>query len=131
MQIFRKTLTSFALFAMLFLLAPSQSAAAEVLDAAAAPLEYEAILTEEPFAEFAAGFIQRSRLVRCSSTGYRPQYCDTRRISPGRVSLVRRHSDAPCIRGRTWGTDRRGIWVSQGCRATFRVGFDRGRRVWW
>lgn len=39
----------------------------------------------------------------------------------GRVSLVRKRSDSPCIQGRTWGTGRNGIWVDRGCRADFEV----------
>jgi len=39
----------------------------------------------------------------------------------GRVSLVRKRSDSPCIKGRTWGVGRNGIWVDRGCRADFEV----------
>lgn len=61
-----------------------------------------------------------SALVNCSSRDERPRYCnvDTR----GGVRLVRQESRAPCIQGRTWGHDRRGIWVSHGCRARFETG---------
>ncbi|MBK7600121.1 MAG: DUF3011 domain-containing protein [Acidobacteria bacterium] len=38
------------------------------------------------------------------------------------VQLVRQRSDAACIQGRTWGFDRRRIWVDRGCRADFIVG---------
>lgn len=37
------------------------------------------------------------------------------------VELVRRISKRPCERNRSWGTDRRGIWVDDGCRGIFRV----------
>lgn len=59
-------------------------------------------------------------LVRCSSEDRRERFCpvDTR----GGVRLVRQDSKAPCLRGRTWGHDRRGIWVTDGCRARFEVG---------
>ena len=62
----------------------------------------------------------RGEQVRCSSNDERTQRCgvDTR----GGVRIVRQESRSPCIQGRTWGHDRRGIWVSQGCRATFEVG---------
>src|SRR3954452_22244847 len=45
----------------------------------------------------------------CSSDDMRRHYCsaDTR----GGVQMVRQHSDAACIQGRTWGYDQRGIWV--------------------
>lgn len=40
----------------------------------------------------------------------------------GGVRLIRQRSDADCIYGRTWGFDRRGIWVDRGCRADFETG---------
>lgn len=64
-------------------------------------------------------------IVRCESRDRRTVYCvvDTR----GGVRLVDQHSDRRCIRGQTWGTYSRGIWVSGGCRASFEVN-TRGRR---
>jgi len=38
----------------------------------------------------------------------------------GSVRLIKRLSDKPCIEGRSWGYDRNGIWVDDGCRAIFR-----------
>jgi hypothetical protein len=38
------------------------------------------------------------------------------------VALVRSSGEAPCLLGRTWGYDDRGIWVSDGCGAEFFVG---------
>jgi hypothetical protein len=60
------------------------------------------------------------QIVRCKSRGYEPNYCpaDARRSG---VYLERQVSKSPCIEGRTWGSDHRGIWVSQGCEADFRV----------
>lgn len=57
--------------------------------------------------------------VRCQSDDYDRTYCqaDTR----GGVRLIRQLSDADCVSGRTWGYDRRGIWVARGCRADFEV----------
>lgn len=62
--------------------------------------------------------------VRCESREGRTQRCgvDTR----GGVYLTRQLSSAGCWQGDTWGYDRRGIWVSNGCRAEFRVGSDGG-----
>lgn len=62
--------------------------------------------------------------VRCSSKDGRTRYCnvDTR----GGVRIVRQESRSPCIQGRTWGYDRRGIWVAHGCRAQFQLGGGRG-----
>ena len=69
-----------------------------------------------------------SSTVRCESRNYRQGYCeaDTR----GGVRLVRqlsretRGGRGACVYGRTWGFDRRGIWVDHGCRADFAL--DRG-----
>lgn len=38
------------------------------------------------------------------------------------VRLLNQRSGADCIEGRTWGYDRRGIWVDEGCRADFALG---------
>jgi len=61
---------------------------------------------------------------RCESENKRYQFCpaDTRRG----VRLVRVLSDTSCIQGRSWGYDRRGIWVNYGCRAEFELGGVRG-----
>lgn len=66
------------------------------------------------------GYGYGPQVVRCSSTSHRTNYCnvDTR----GGVRLVRQESRAACVPGRTWGHDRRGIWVSSGCRAQFEIG---------
>ena len=37
------------------------------------------------------------------------------------VGLLRQLSDADCVLNRTWGYDRNGIWVTNGCRAEFAV----------
>jgi hypothetical protein len=37
------------------------------------------------------------------------------------VMIERQISNSACIEGRSWGYSRNGIWVSQGCRADFRV----------
>jgi Protein of unknown function (DUF3011) len=60
------------------------------------------------------------RIISCNSNHFRKNFCraDTR----GGVRLVKQKSDAPCIRGRTWGFNRHGIWVDCGCRAKFKVG---------
>lgn len=63
--------------------------------------------------------------IRCSSDDGRTRHCnvDTR----GGVRLVRQESRSPCIQGRSWGFDRRGIWVTNGCRARFQLGAGHGR----
>lgn len=63
--------------------------------------------------------------IRCESSDGRTRECST---NGGRVVLERQHSKAVCIEGRTWGYGRNGIWVSDGCRADFRVvGYDGGQ----
>ena len=44
------------------------------------------------------------------------------------VRLSRQLSRAECERGRSWGVDRRGLWVSRGCRAQFVTGVRRDDR---
>lgn len=63
--------------------------------------------------------------IRCESVNDRQNYCaaDTR----GGVRLARQISNSDCTEGRSWGYDRRGIWVSEGCRAEFIVFEPRGR----
>jgi len=55
----------------------------------------------------------------CTSNNGERVYCeaDTR----DGVQMVRQIGGEPCVEGRTWGFDRRGIWVDRGCRAEFRV----------
>jgi hypothetical protein len=57
------------------------------------------------------------RQVTCESEDHRRVECriDTRQ----RVRLVRKISDAACRSGRSWGTARNVVWVSEGCRAVF------------
>jgi len=58
--------------------------------------------------------------ITCSSNNGGRQFCpaDTR----GGVRMVNQRSGSPCIEGRTWGSDRRGVWVDRGCRADFALG---------
>ncbi len=77
----------------------------------------------------ASAIAQDTRRVTIESEGTRREY---KRVDhDGYVRLSRRLSDAPCIQGRSWGYDRDGIWVSNGCRAVFeyRTGWNgRGDR---
>jgi len=71
-------------------------------------------------------------VVRCESRDERQRYCpvDTR----GGVRLVDQMSRNACVFGRSWGFDRRGIWVAHGCRARFALGdggYGRGRGRGW
>ncbi|MFN3842192.1 MAG: DUF3011 domain-containing protein [Rehaibacterium terrae] len=58
--------------------------------------------------------------VTCESHRGRTQWCDAP-LGRGGVRLVEQYSRAACIEGRTWGWDRRGIWVADGCRGEFAV----------
>ncbi|MGF1488638.1 MAG: DUF3011 domain-containing protein [Prochloraceae cyanobacterium] len=57
------------------------------------------------------------RSITCESQNGRYKFCpvDTR----GGVELRRQLSNASCNFNRSWGYDRRGIWVDRGCRARF------------
>ena len=57
--------------------------------------------------------------VVCESENYRYNFCATGRLRD--AQLVDQRSQAPCIRGRTWGVEREGVWVDDGCDAEFRV----------
>lgn len=67
-------------------------------------------------------------VVRCESRDFRQAYCAID-VSGG-VRIVNQLSNTACVEGRTWGWDRRGVWVSGGCRAEFEVAgrgqYDRG-----
>jgi hypothetical protein len=60
------------------------------------------------------------QVISCSSDDMHRHHCaaDTR----GGVQLVKQNSDSRCEQGRSWGFDKRGIWVDHGCRADFQVG---------
>ncbi|MFT4179040.1 MAG: DUF3011 domain-containing protein [Thermomonas sp.] len=64
------------------------------------------------------GYNGYGEIIRCESNDGRPRECST---GGGRVALERQLSKAACIEGRSWGYGRNGVWVSQGCRADFRV----------
>jgi hypothetical protein len=67
---------------------------------------------------------QAQQRVRCESHGYDRSYCSVE--TRGGVELVRQLSSAPCRRGSTWGTARQGLWVSNGCRGDFAIGYYGG-----
>ncbi|WP_462116761.1 DUF3011 domain-containing protein, partial [Lysobacter xanthus] len=56
---------------------------------------------------------------RCESEDGRERTCGIN--GRGDVRFVRQLSRAACIEGRSWGVDRRGVWVDGGCRAEFEV----------
>lgn len=61
-----------------------------------------------------------AQTILCESDSQRTRYCDA--DTRGGVRLVEQHSRGACVEGRSWGYDRRGIWVSNGCRAEFELG---------
>lgn len=55
----------------------------------------------------------------CGSNDGRQNYC---RVNVGRgVELLRQTSRSACVQGQSWGWDRGGVWVSNGCRGEFRA----------
>jgi hypothetical protein len=57
--------------------------------------------------------------ITCSSNDGRRNWCD---IGGARdAQLVRQISGSACVRDNTWGVDRRGLWVDNGCRAEFAI----------
>jgi Protein of unknown function (DUF3011) len=61
--------------------------------------------------------------ITCQSQNGRYRFCDVN--TRGGVRFIRQISNAECRQGSTWGYDRNGIWVDQGCSAEFAVR-DRG-----
>jgi len=66
---------------------------------------------------------EASTTMRCESTDGRWKACSV--DTYGGVTLARQLSRAGCWQGDTWGYDRNRIWVTNGCRAEFRVGGNR------
>lgn len=64
-----------------------------------------------------AAFARERITVRSNNFRYTYYRIDIR----GRVELVNRLSNSPCEYGRSWGYDRSGIWVDDGCAAEFDV----------
>ena len=73
------------------------------------------------------------RRIRCESEGGRYEYCQT---GSSYVRLERQLSRTPCVEYDTWGIEGNGVWVRDGCRATFVVeerspGIIGGGYGWW
>ena len=56
---------------------------------------------------------------RCESRDNRFTYCNL--PYRGHVEVYKQQSSSPCTYGRSWGSERNRIWVSNGCRADFAV----------
>jgi hypothetical protein len=64
--------------------------------------------------------------IRCGSRDYRYEFCP---VPGGRVvnaRVVRRHSKRQCVQNFSWGIERDGIWVDDGCDADFDVAIRGG-----
>lgn len=59
--------------------------------------------------------------VACESQNYQYNFCAVDLGGAGRVSLARQVSNSACVRGRNWGSNRAGVWVSEGCAGEFTV----------
>jgi hypothetical protein len=68
---------------------------------------------------------KRTITVVCESNDGRRHRCAAG--TPGQITLGRQLSrKSRCVEGRSWGSDRRGIWVDHGCRAEFLIVDDAG-----
>jgi hypothetical protein len=78
------------------------------------------IVTTTPVPVAAVPVAAEIPLITCQSTNNGREHCrtDTR----FGVTLHRQISDNPCVRDRTWGVDRDGVWVTNGCRGEFTLG---------
>jgi hypothetical protein len=56
-------------------------------------------------------------VIRCASDDFRYTLCEGN--TRGGVHLVRQLSRTECVEDRTWGFDRRGVWVDKGCVGEF------------
>jgi hypothetical protein len=59
------------------------------------------------------------RTFRCESRDNRFVYCNL--PVRGHVEVYKQKSSNPCTYGRSWGSERNRIWVSNGCRAEFAI----------
>ena len=66
-----------------------------------------------------SGFVDAPRRLSCESKDRRRRFCGAS-ITTG-VNLLKQLSGRACEEGRSWGWDKRGIWVDDGCRAEFSV----------
>lgn len=62
------------------------------------------------------------RRIVCESRNSQYQFCEA--PTRGDVRLARQLSSEPCVAGRSWGFEQNGIWVNNGCRAEFEIGYS-------
>ena len=58
------------------------------------------------------------QVIECNSIKYEPARCNANTHSGVQIDRV---LGGECLQNRTWGWDRGGIWVNNGCRARFRI----------
>jgi hypothetical protein len=63
----------------------------------------------------------RSITLECGSSRQKYNFCQVDVGRHGRVRLSKRISDSRCVEGSSWGWNRAGVWVDNGCRARFVV----------
>lgn len=59
--------------------------------------------------------------VTCESEDGRYHFCQVDLGGGGHAALERQISNTRCVEGQSWGSNRAGVWVSQGCRGVFSV----------
>ncbi len=74
-----------------------------------------AVQAQPPGGGYGQGPGGRDR-VQCESKDYRLKRCN---VDWREAQLVRQTSSARCVRGTSWGVDRRGLWVDRGCAGVF------------
>lgn len=67
-----------------------------------------------------AGAVWAQTTITCSSDDGRRNFCPAN--TQRGVQLIKQRSGSPCVQGRTWGWNEKGIWVDRGCRADFMLG---------
>lgn len=64
-----------------------------------------------------SGFVDVPRRLVCESKGNLRRECGV--TVERKVTLLKQLSSKDCVEGRSWGWDRTGVWVDDGCRAEF------------
>ena len=82
-----------------------------------------AIVTASSALPASTASAQAGPTILCESHEYRYARCET--PGGGDARLVSQQSQAPCIRGETWGYKDQAIWVDRGCAGEFEVMGDR------
>ncbi|MEO8803351.1 MAG: DUF3011 domain-containing protein [Rudaea sp.] len=59
--------------------------------------------------------------ISCSSHNYEYNFCAADLGRGGHARLRRQTSGSPCVEGRTFGSNRAGVWVVQGCAGIFTI----------